>query len=198
MGRSRLFWWEAPTKILVRRKQDPKKNLEIIDFVLNISLSSTYSYYITREWEVEKGRGKDCVSHGTRDFLLTLFAYQLFDSPKRWHVIMNIHIHHCSSSALFRLPQRCYLHTFFLPRQKAAWSYQHIFWSYFLTVKKSQTFSWRVPCLTSASKPFQISSPESWRPKHSPFSPQVLIRLITALPSLLLFLLINSLNGHTL
>lgn len=114
-------------EIIYFRKQDQKKCLESHRFCPKYQPKQQVFFYITREWEVEKGWGRECVSHGTWDFFCLCWLHiNSLTHPKRWHIITNSHRCHFSCSARFRLPQRCYLHTFFPETENAFELLEHL------------------------------------------------------------------------
>lgn len=147
-----VFWWEAPTTFLgqemayfsKKRPREKAWNSQILSSISGLTGDCLCVYQENWKWRKE---GEGGVSGALGTFCLCCLHAHCLTHPERWHIIMNIHIHHCSSSALFSLPQRYYLHMppfFVFSRQKPPWSYQH-FWLFLPMATESKTFILKGP-----------------------------------------------------
>lgn len=110
-----VFWWEAPTTFLgqemayfsKKRPREKAWNSQILSSISGLTGDCLCVYQENWKWRKEEEGG---VSGALGTFCLCCLHAHCLTHPERWHIVMNIHIHHCSSSALFSLPQRYYLH----------------------------------------------------------------------------------------
>lgn len=110
-----VFWWEAPTTFLgqemayfsKKRPREKAWNSQILSSISALTVDCLCMYQENWKWRKE---GEGGVSGALGTFCLCCLHTHSLTHPERWHIVMNIHIHHCSSSALFSLPQRYYLH----------------------------------------------------------------------------------------